>query len=67
VAVNEEHALLVPPSAPDAMAGAIVRLLHDKPLRDRLVESARRRIEAHHSPARRAARIADIYDSLLGR
>jgi glycosyltransferase involved in cell wall biosynthesis len=67
VAVNEEHALLVPPSAPDAMAAAILRLLHDKPLRDRLVEGGRRRIETHHSPARRAARIADIYGSLLGR
>jgi glycosyltransferase involved in cell wall biosynthesis len=67
VAVNEEHALLVPPSEPDLMAGAIIRLLHDKPLRDRLVESARRRVKTHHSPARRAARIVEIYDTLLGR
>ena len=67
VAVNEEHALLIPPSEPELMAGAITRLLHDKPLRDRLVESARRRIETHHSPARRAARIAEIYGTLLGR
>lgn len=67
VAVNEEHALLVPPCEPDRMAEAIVRLLHDKPLRDRLVVNARRRIEAQHSPARRAARIAEIYGALLGR
>ncbi len=64
VAVNDEHALLVPPSEPELMANAIVRLLHDKPLRDRLVESARRRIETHHSPVRRAAQIAEIYDTL---
>jgi glycosyltransferase involved in cell wall biosynthesis len=67
VAVNEEHALLVPPSDPDAMARAIVRLLQDKPLRDRLVEGACRRMETRHSPGRRAARIAEMYGSLLGR
>jgi glycosyltransferase involved in cell wall biosynthesis len=67
VAVNEEHALLVPPSDADAMARAIARLLQDKPLRDRLVEGARRRMETHHSPERRAARIAEMYGSLLGR
>jgi glycosyltransferase involved in cell wall biosynthesis len=65
VAVSEEHALLVPPADPDAMARAIVRLLQDKPLRDRLVEAARRRMETHHSPSRRAARIAELYESLL--
>jgi glycosyltransferase involved in cell wall biosynthesis len=67
VATDGQHALLVPPSNPGTMANAIARLLHDKPLRDQLVEGARRRIEAEHSPARRATRIADIYGSLLDR
>ncbi len=67
VATNEAHALLVPPASPDAMASAIARLLDDKALRDRLVEGARRRIETNHSPAQRAARIAEVYGSLLGR
>lgn len=67
IATNEQHALLVPPADPDEMASAIARLLDDKPLRDRLVEGARRRIETNHSPARRAARITEVYGSLLGR
>jgi glycosyltransferase involved in cell wall biosynthesis len=67
VAVHGEHALLVPPGDPVALASAIARLLQDKPLRDRLVEAARRQVETRHSPARRAARIGEIYDSLLGR
>jgi len=67
IATNEQHALLVPPADPDEMANAIERLLDDKPLRDRLVEGARRRIETNHSPARRAARITEVYGSLLGR
>jgi glycosyltransferase involved in cell wall biosynthesis len=67
IATDEAHALLVPPASPEAMAKAIARLLGDKALRDRLVEDARRRIESKHSPAGRAARIAEVYDSVLGR
>lgn len=64
VVAHEQHALLVPPGNAAAMAEAIARLLQDKPLRDRLVEEALRRVEAEHSPAHRAKRIAAIYDSL---
>jgi glycosyltransferase involved in cell wall biosynthesis len=67
IATDEAHALLVPPASPEAMAKAIARLLGDKALRDRLVEDARRQIESKHSPAGRAARIAEVYDSVLGR
>jgi glycosyltransferase involved in cell wall biosynthesis len=67
VATHGKHALLVPPGDSAELASAITRLLQDKPLRDRLVESARRQVEIQHSPARRAARIGEIYGSLLGR
>lgn len=67
VVTNERHALLVPPADPGAMADALTRLLQDKPLRDRLVEQARRWIEAEYSPTHRAACIAGIYACLLGR
>jgi glycosyltransferase involved in cell wall biosynthesis len=65
VVTNEEDALVVTPRDPMAMAGAILRLLQDKALRDRLVEAARSRIRSQHSPSVRADRIAAIYDSLV--
>lgn len=67
VVTHERHALLVPPANPGAMADAITRLLQDKPLRDRLVEQARRLMEADYSPTQRSASIAGTYAYLLGR
>lgn len=65
IVTHERHALLVPPGDAGALASAIERLLRDKPLRDRLVEEARLLVQANHSPARRAGRITQIYESLL--
>ena len=62
---HERNGLLVPPSDPGAMADAIAALLHDKSLRDRIVEDARRHVRTHHSPVERTKRIADVYANLL--
>ena len=66
IVTDEQHALLVPASDASAMAKAMVRLLQDKALRERLADLARRHVEAEHSPVRRADRIAGLYGSLLG-
>lgn len=38
---DEENSLLVSPGAPEEIAGAVRRLMHDAPLRERLVRSGR--------------------------
>ena len=43
--LHEETGLLVPPNEPDALAEAIIRLLKDDDLRERLGRAGRRRVE----------------------
>ncbi len=42
--VEGETGLLVPPSQPEKMARALIRLLTDIPLRKRVIEEARKRV-----------------------
>ena len=62
---HEQEALLVPPNDPAALTEGMHRLLIDDSFRERLVRGARERVLARHSPAARAQRIFDTYESLV--
>lgn len=57
--------LLVPPRDPKALADALIRLLLDEPLRNRLGQEGRRRVLRKFTWARVAERTAAVYESLL--
>lgn len=57
--------LLVDPDDTAALADAIVRVLTDRALADRLADAGRRRA-AEHTPERQAAMTLDVYRKLLG-
>ncbi|MHC0430732.1 glycosyltransferase [Streptomyces sp. O3] len=57
---------LVPPSDPDALAHALIRLLRDPGHRDALGERARRHARARHDIRRTTAAVTDVYLELLG-
>jgi len=56
--------LLVPPRAPDALAGAIHRLLDDPALRERLGAAARQRQQADFRLAHTVEILEDLYETL---
>jgi glycosyltransferase involved in cell wall biosynthesis len=62
--VDGETGLLVPPHDVSALAWALGRLLGDEPLRRRLGEAGRSRVEAHFSASAMTQRILEIYDEL---
>jgi phosphatidylinositol alpha-mannosyltransferase len=64
VARPDEHALLVPPEDPAALAGALIALLDDANRRDELVAAGRDRAGVFAMPLLAEA-YADIYASLL--
>lgn len=59
--VEGECGLLVPPRHTATLAAAIVRLLSDRELAQRLGEKARQRVEAFFSTAVRGARLEQLY------
>ena len=59
--------LLVPPADPPALAGAIVRLLGDPSLRERIGEAGYRTVAARYSIDAQVRRIETIYDEELAR
>ena len=61
LAVEGVTALTVPPARPDALADAIRRLACDPPLRVRLAEGARRRVELMHDAKTNARQMAAIF------
>lgn len=61
---HERTALLVPPGEPAAMASAVLRLLDDPQLADRLASNARRAALERHSWQRHTERILDALDEL---
>jgi glycosyltransferase involved in cell wall biosynthesis len=68
-AVNEivrdgENGLLVPPEDPDVLARAILRLLEDTALRDRLREGGRRTCDERFNPDRLVARLEAVYEEV---
>jgi starch synthase len=62
---NGSAGILVPPEDPVALAGAIKRLLADKPLRQRLGEAGRKRIEESFSWEDAAKRTLEIYKEVV--
>jgi L-malate glycosyltransferase len=50
--VNGETGILVPPGDPRALAGAIVRLLKDRPLRQKMAEAGFARVSRHFGVSR---------------
>jgi glycosyltransferase involved in cell wall biosynthesis len=62
---DEEHALLVSPRDPTALASAVTRLLQDDQLRDRLGQNARRRQEEAFDIQATVAAVEDLYEQLF--
>ena len=67
VVADGETGLLVPPDDPPALADALVRLLADPPLADRLGAAGRARAVAHFSWDAAAERTLELFRPLLGR
>ena len=62
-----ETGLLVPPRNPQALAHAIVRLLRDEPLRQRMAAAGLARVSAHFSADRMVQQTLDVYARLVDR
>ncbi len=60
-----DTSLIAPPADPEALAGAILRLLQDKKLRRSIGESARKRIQNHFSINVMTASIETLYGEIL--
>jgi len=63
VVVDGENGVLVPPAAPEKLAGAILHLLHDEALRQRMGQAARERVKAVYSDHQVIAQTCAIYAS----
>lgn len=59
------NGLLIPPAEPVGMASAILKLLQDPPLRQKLGQAARNTVETRYSFATRMTRLQAIYDEML--
>ena len=67
VVEDGETGLLVPPRNPQALAHAIVRLLRDEPLRQRMAAAGLARVSAHFSADRMVQQTLDVYARLVDR
>jgi glycosyltransferase involved in cell wall biosynthesis len=65
VVADEETGILVPPRDAHAMAGAILRLLGDKSLRDRMGAAGLARVRANFTAEIMAAKTLEVYGRLL--
>jgi glycosyltransferase involved in cell wall biosynthesis/serine acetyltransferase len=59
---HEMNGLLVPPHNPSALAEAVMRILQDKDLANRLARSGREWVEAHHGYARVLNELKLLYE-----
>ncbi|HEY1055450.1 MAG TPA: glycosyltransferase [Emticicia sp.] len=64
VIVHEKNGLLVPLMNPDELANALLRLAHDKALRDKLSKEARLTVEKDYNILRMTREVEKIYDEL---
>jgi glycosyltransferase involved in cell wall biosynthesis len=62
---NNESALLVPASDPQAMADAIARILNDKKLAGQLAENASELVSSRLSPETNVRSLAEIYRAVI--
>ncbi len=65
VVQDEVHGLFVPAHDPQAVADALERLAHDRPLLHRLALAARARVVSHFSVARMAGEFEVLYARLV--
>jgi glycosyltransferase involved in cell wall biosynthesis len=65
IVADGETGLLVPMADAPAMAAAILRLLGDPPLRERMGQAGRRRVRDHFSLQRTTHNVQAIYDELM--
>jgi glycosyltransferase involved in cell wall biosynthesis len=65
VVTHDESGLLVPPGTPEAVAAAVLRVLRDPGLVERLARTGRRRVEEHFAVEVMARRTGDAYRTLL--
>ena len=64
---NERTGLLVRPKDPEALAGAIVRLLEDRVLSTRLAEEGERRVRASFTVEKMVERTLEAYHEVAGK
>ncbi len=62
---EDVNGLLVPPSDPQALAQATLRLLNDKSLRERLISNANKKIESQYTLEHMASATVNVYEELL--
>src|SRR6266480_3590409 len=62
---NEVHGLLIPPDNPGALSTAILRLMKDEQLRERLGKAGRERVETRFNFSRLLASVKRIYEKRL--
>ncbi len=65
--VDGETALLIEPNDPQALAGAIERLIQDEALRNRLRENGLRDVQARWSFSAYADRLEEYYQRVIER
>jgi glycosyltransferase involved in cell wall biosynthesis len=58
---NEKTGLLVAPGRPDQLAQAMLRLLTDQDLRNRVIPAARQRVRQHFDNRILTKKLADVY------
>lgn len=66
IVVDGETGLLTPPGDEAALAAALVRLLDDEGLRQRLGDAGRRRMEQHFDARRWAGNLLELYREVAG-
>jgi len=64
--IDGETGFLVPPSSPDRLAVALIRLLGDDEARSRMGAAARKRVEAEFSDQQAIAQTCAVYQTALG-
>ena len=62
---NEETGLLVPPRDPNAMADAILRMVSDPSLRERVIREALAEVMQHNRESVTTALVEAVYDEVL--
>lgn len=65
VVIDKVTGLLVPPNAPDSLADAILKLIHDRKLAQSMGEKGRERVQQKFSIEGHMAAIEAVYQSLL--
>ena len=62
---TNESGLLIAPGQPEALADALTSLIQDKPLREKLGENARERVQKHFSTEVMVQRHQALYQEVL--